>query len=223
MVPGGGGAVLSGVSRLALGHRLRRQGRHPDIHNCVQDWFRVERRQQCGRRVAKEIDHAITLNRRLQEGLPANLHVFDPIPALCEKGCGNDAVMELLRDTDHLSSAGARRLGLDFVAFLQQFGQSSAGSGSAEFGQPSVKTAPSDQGGEWPVQTNPLHTRADHWNWHAGSTAETVRGADCPQQATHVRLPTRGIQSPQESFDDRLLIGSAAAAGPALPPALPLL
>ncbi len=118
--------------------------RHPDIHNCVQEWFRVERLQQCERRVAEEIDHAITLNRRLQEGLPANLHVFDPIPALCEKGCGNDAVMELLRDTDHLSSAGARRLGQDFVAFLQQIGQSSAGSGSAEFGQPSVKTAPSD-------------------------------------------------------------------------------
>jgi hypothetical protein len=116
--------------------------RHPDIHSCVQDWFKVERRRQCERRVADEIDHAITLNRRLQEQLPANLHVFDPIPVLCEKGCGNDTVMELLRDTDHLSTMGARLLGPDFVAFLQGLGKSSSGSGSTDFGKPPGKTGP---------------------------------------------------------------------------------
>jgi hypothetical protein len=34
--------------------------RHPEVHSCVQEWFRVERRQHCEHRVAEEIDHAIT-------------------------------------------------------------------------------------------------------------------------------------------------------------------
>lgn len=65
--------------------------------------------------------------------------------------------------------------------------------------------------GEWPIQTNPPHTRPDHWNWHAGSTAETVRGAGCPQQATHF---THGpVFSAFQRFPDRARTFIERAAG----------
>ncbi|CAK6700092.1 acyltransferase family protein [Synechococcus sp. BA-124 BA4] len=94
--------------------------RNPDIRNCVPDWFNVQPKQDCERTVTRELDHAIALNRRLRQVLPAQVQLYDPIPALCGKGCDNEAVLELLRDTDHLSSAGARRLGASFLAFLRQ-------------------------------------------------------------------------------------------------------
>ena len=48
------------------------------------------------------------------------VQLYDPIPALCGKGCGNEAVIELLRDTDHLSTAGCSTAGGQSPDFLRQ-------------------------------------------------------------------------------------------------------
>lgn len=109
-------AAARGVAVVLVGATPR----NPEIRNCVPDWFNLQPKQDCERTVKAELNHAIELNRRLRQVLPARVQLFDPIPALCGKGCDNEAVIELLRDTDHLSTTGARRLGASLVTFLRQ-------------------------------------------------------------------------------------------------------
>ncbi len=109
-------AAARGVAVVLVGATPR----NPEIRNCVPDWFNLQPKQDCERTVKAELNHAIELNRRLRQVLPARVQLFDPIPALCGKGCDNEAVIELLRDTDHLSTTGARRLGASLLTFLRQ-------------------------------------------------------------------------------------------------------
>ena len=109
-------ATARGVAVVLVGATPR----NPDIRNCIPDWFNLQPKRNCERTVAAELNHAIELNGRLRQVLPAEVQLYDPIPVLCGEGCGNEAVIELLRDTDHLSTAGARRLGASLLAFLRQ-------------------------------------------------------------------------------------------------------
>ena len=93
--------------------------RHPDIRTCIPDWFNLQHSMTCERTVARELAAAQALNRRLARDLRSNVHVYDPIAALCPKGCNNEDLLKILRDTDHLSVPGARRLGPSFLRFVR--------------------------------------------------------------------------------------------------------
>lgn len=93
--------------------------RHPDTHTCAPDWFNLQHRDSCERTVARELAAARALNQRLERDLPPAVELYDPIPALCPKGCDNSEARRILRDTDHLSVPGARRLGPSFLEFVR--------------------------------------------------------------------------------------------------------
>jgi hypothetical protein len=92
--------------------------RHPDTHTCSLDWFNLQHKGTCERTVSEELAAARALNQRLERELPRNVWFYDPIPVLCREGCDNARVRRILRDTDHLSVPGARRLGPSFLEFL---------------------------------------------------------------------------------------------------------
>lgn len=84
--------------------------RNPDYFTCRQEWFNLQAAGQCDGLVAAEQAAAVQLNHRLAADLPAGARLLDPMAVLCRKGCRNYQVSRLLRDTDHLSSLGARSL-----------------------------------------------------------------------------------------------------------------
>jgi hypothetical protein len=94
--------------------------RHPERDQCYPHWFNLQIRSACARTVATELAHAQQLNRTLRQELPGNVSFFDPLPILCAEGCGQREVLQMLRDTDHLSMRGATRLGGPFLQFLEK-------------------------------------------------------------------------------------------------------
>lgn len=72
--------------------------------------------------VVGEQASARQLNRQLAAGLPPGVRLFDPLEVLCPKECRNYTISPLLRDTDHLSREGARKL---LPAFLRVLGMGS--------------------------------------------------------------------------------------------------
>ncbi len=113
--------------------------RNPDYFTCRQEWFNLQAAGRCDGLVAEEQTWARQLNQRLAGDLPAGVRMFDPLTALCPKGCRNYQVTRLLRDTDHLSRAGARSLVPAFRRFL-----ASMPSAQGEVGVPqaSLRQAP---------------------------------------------------------------------------------
>ncbi len=90
--------------------------RNMDYFTCRQEWFNVQGARRCDGLVAKEQAWGRQLNQRLAMELPPGVRLFDPLTVLCPRGCGNDRVTTLLRDTDHLLTAGARQLTPSFQA-----------------------------------------------------------------------------------------------------------
>lgn len=93
--------------------------RNVEYFTCRQEWFNVQGAQRCDGLVAGEQASARLLNRQLAAGLPPGVRLFDPLEVLCPKGCRNYNISRLLRDTDHLSREGARKLLPAFLRVLR--------------------------------------------------------------------------------------------------------
>ena len=92
--------------------------RNMEYFTCRQEWFNIQGARRCDGLVAKEQAWGRQLNQWLAMNLPPGVRLFDPLTVLCPRGCSNYRVTTLLRDTDHLSTAGARELTPSFQGLL---------------------------------------------------------------------------------------------------------
>ncbi|MFN5221744.1 MAG: acyltransferase family protein [Cyanobacteriota bacterium] len=109
-------AAARGLTTVLIGATPR----HPDALSCRPEWFNLQNDGHCEREVQQELAHARALNAALRAGLDPVVRFLDPVPVLCGtgRGCENRRVLELLRDTDHLSTYGARQLLAPLQALL---------------------------------------------------------------------------------------------------------
>jgi hypothetical protein len=109
--------------------RFREKPAHAKL--CEREWFRPHVPEDCGVGDPHSLEEAraesrdiLAMLERLAGDNPS-LHLYDPMPPLCEGGLCRSTLPDgrrLFRDRDHVSALGANRLASDLRQFLQDQG-----------------------------------------------------------------------------------------------------